>query len=890
MDNERQGAAQTRVGGTAVRSVVQRIENLPALPGVAVQALTLSMSDDTALDQLSRIMEVDPVLTARMLRLVNNARAGLPRKVDTVKQAVALAGLNQVRCALLGVVMRDYLASETRETAHTAKQLWVHSLMTAVMAHLLAQKSFPELQDTAFVGGLLHDIGKIVIQDVFPGLMADIVALQEQNHVGSLEAEQDILDVNHCIVGKMLAEQWNLPEPLLDCIWLHHHRPEVPEMASAHRELIWIVALANILAHDVLMASRQNGRTEVQKSLMTLLRLEEPDLEPIRRKATKEYEKKAGFFDLESDPHAIFHDILQKANQKLSRLGVELDMQRADLVRANNLLELTRRLCLGLGRARSREDLFLQVAQAFQGFAPVPLGVFYIIERETRELEGIVWTEGGRRRRLLCFTDRKGEPVWEHDDQTLPRDLRRILSCHKRRAQKTEALGVTTSPPFHVFSFGEEDEYFAELCISLQQEYRDEGNAQLHAFLHVAHLLWSAVQSVRLLERLQRNQDDLSQALWKNQQINEHIFQTERLAAVGQLAAGAAHEINNPLAIISARAQLLELREQDERKKRELSVISQQIDRISKILSNLMDFARPVPPKLRDVDIHEILNRVLELVGNGFAKYGIGVEKKYDPSMIRIKADPNQLEQVFLNLVINARHAMEKNGGVLTISTALTGGGTKAVIKVADQGVGISRENMKRIFDPFFSTKEEGKGTGLGLSTSLGIINSHFGKIGIESALGKGTVFTIELPVDIEALRPDKVEGEPLPPPTLSSRIKVLVVDDEEHIREILKETLEGEDFIAATASNGQEALEKLAAEVFDLMLLDVKMPFCDGLAVLREVRKTDPALPVIVITGMASHEEMEEAKSYGHCKCIRKPFHIKTLLAEVRESLANVQ
>jgi putative nucleotidyltransferase with HDIG domain len=848
------------------------------------------MSDNTALDKLSKIMEVDPVLTARMLRLVNSVKTGLPTKVATVKQAVALSGLNQVRCALLGVMMRDYLPNSSKKTLETGKQLWGHSLMTAVMAQLLAQKSFPELQDTAFVGGLLHDIGKIVIQDVFPDSVTEIIALQEEARSNSLEAEQNVVGVNHCLVGKMLAEHWNLPEPLLDCIWLHHHQPEVPDMASAHRELIWIVALANILAADMLMVPRGNGRVGVQESLLTALKLRESDLEAIRLDATKEYGKKASFFNLESDLHVIFHDVLQKANQKLSRMGVELDTQRAALIRSNNLLELTRKLCLGLGGVRSKEDLFLQVTYAFQGFAPVPLGIFYIIEQETRELEGVVWTESGRRRRLLCFTNRNGEPVWEHDDQGLPSDLRKILSYYKLRAQKTEAICVTTSPPFHVFSFGLEGEYFAELCISVQQEYRDKDNTQLHAFLHLAQLLWSAVQSVRLLERLQRNQDDLSQALWKNKQINEHIFQTERLAAVGQLAAGAAHEINNPLAIISARAQLLELKEQDEKKKKELAVISQQIDRISKILSNLMDFARPVPPKLKDVDIHGVLDRVLELAGNDLAKHGIGLKKRYDPSMVRIKADPNQLEQVFLNLVINAQHAMEKSGGVLTISTTLTGAGTKAVIKVADQGVGISRENMKRIFDPFFTTKAEGKGTGLGLSTSLGIINSHFGKIDIDSTLGKGTVFTIELPVDIAALRPDKVEGESLPAPLLSSRTKVLVVDDEEHIREILKETLEGEGIVAATAGNGQEALEMLAAEVFDLMLLDIKMPFCDGLSVLREVRKADPVLPVIVITGMASREEMEEAKSYGNCKCIRKPFHIKTLLAEIRESLANMQ
>lgn len=891
MSMKRQDAAKARLTGAGMRSIVKRIEDLPVLPSIAVQALTISLRDDVALDQLSRVMEADSVLTARMLRLVNNVQASLPSKVSTVKQAVALAGLNQVRCALLGVLVRECLPDVPKEMAQASKLLWTHSLMTAVTAQLVAQKSFPELRDTAFVGGLLHDIGKVVIQDVFPEAIARIDALQEQKNLGSLEAEQKILDTNHCLVGKMLAEQWSLSAALLDCIWLHHHVPGVPGMTTAHRELVWIVSLANIMTRGMLLEPPgETGNGHIQEALLAALKLEMPDLELIRRKATREFEKKAGFFDLESDPHAIFHDILQKANRKLSHMGMDLDAQRASLARANKLLELTRKLCLGLGGVRSKEDLFLKIPQAFHGFPSAPVGIFYVIEREIRELEGVVWTEGGRHRRLLCFTDRTGEPVWEYDDQTLPQDLRRILSGSRQRAQLGEAVCVTTFAPFHVFSFGEEGEYFAEFCISVHQEYRAENNEQLHAFLHLAHLLRSTIENVRLLERLHRNQEDFSQALWKNQQVNQQLVQAERLAAVGQLAAGAAHEINNPLAIISARAQLLELKEQDEKRKKELSVISQQIDRISKILSNLMDFARPVPPKLKDVDIHAVLDRVLEFVGSSFVTHGIGLEKKYDPAMVRIKADPSQLEQVFLNLVINARHAMEKTGGVLTVSTNLAEDGTTAIIKVADQGSGISRENMKRIFDPFFTTKEEGKGTGLGLSTSLGIINSHFGKIDIDSTLGKGTVFTVELPVDIATLLPSKPGKEDRLPPALSSRPRVLVVDDEVHIRDILKETLEAEDMLVATAVNGQKAMEMLAAEAFDLLLLDIKMPFRDGLSVLREICKKGMSLPVIVITGMASNEEMEEAKSHGSCKCIRKPFHVKTLLTEVRNSLASQQ
>jgi len=871
-----------------MRSIIRRVEDLPVLPSVAIQALTLSLQDDAALDQLSLVVESDPVLTARILKLVNNARTGLPSKVKTVKQAVTLAGLNQVRCALLGVVVKDYLPAVSAQMAQAAKKMWVHSLMTAIIGHLLAQRTFPELRDQAFVGGLLHDIGKVVIMDVFPEIALRIHALKEDEGVSSLEAEDRILDMNHCVAGKVLAQQWGLPDALVDCIWLHHHEPGFMGLSSVNSELVWIVSLANIFAKDVFCETRpevleKGACLEVMKAL----NLKANDVQGLKRAATGEYEKKAAFFDLDGDLSTVYQDILQKANSKLSRLAAELDEKNATLNSTNKFLELVHELGMRLGRARTREDLLDGVVQVFQGFSPVPLGVFYVIEQETRELEGVVWVDGGRRRRLLCFTDRRGEPVWERDDQGLPADLRAILARYKHRVQDSGQIALNTAPPFHMFSFGLPNHYFAELCISLSQEFRVQNSKNAHAFIQVGQILRAAMENVRLLERLNQNQEELSQALLRNQQVNQQLVQTERLAAVGQLAAGAAHEINNPLAIISARAQLLELKEQDEKRKHELAVICTQIDRITKILSNLMDFARPAPPKLKEVDIHAILERVLELMGNGFGAHGISVHKSYDPAMVPIKADPNQLEQVFLNLMINARHAMEKKGGKLTVATRLAQDRSTVTVKVQDQGSGISRENMKRIFDPFFTTKEEGKGTGLGLSTSMGIVNSHFGKIDIHSELGKGTVFSVELPVDIAALRPGKTCDTAAVRPLTSTRPKVLVVDDEEHIRDILKETLENEDMIAKTAKNGQEALDMLAKEDFDLILLDIKMPFRDGLSVLREIRTQKMILPVIVITGMASNEEVEEAMSHGGCKCIRKPFHVKRLLAEVRDSLA---
>ena len=879
--------AQQIKSSASLRSILSRIEELPVLPAVALQALKLSMQDDVNLDYLARIMESDPVLTARILRLVNNAQAGLPTRISTVKQAVTLAGLTQVRCALLGVLVKEYLPGGTPQLADMSRQLWIHSLMTAILSGLIAERTFPELRETAFVGGILHDIGKLVIMDVFPEIAIRIEEVRREKRLDSVDAEQRILETNHCTVGKIFAQQWNLPEQLVECIWLHHHRVDAMDGSSLNWEVTAIVSLANLLAQEMLCdAPRPNGGDPVA-GLLATLSLSREDVAELRRLTTREYGQKAVFFDLESDLNVVFHEIIQKANHKLSEMGIDLDVKNKTLSRVNTLLSMTGKLGLGLANVRTKTDLFQEIAQAFSGFTAVQVGIFYLIDQLSRELEGIVWIDGGRKRKLLCFTNRNGDPIWEKDAQNLPADLRRVLGEYRQRMHGSSAITQNFSSPFLIFSFGEQGQYFAELCISLSQDFRSQRSDHLAGFTQIAQIIRSALKNIQLYERLQEKKEDLALALWKTQQISQQLIQTERLAAVGQLAAGAAHEINNPLAIISARAQLLELKEQDEKRKKELALITEQIERISKILTNLMEFARPAPPNLQTMNLHDTLDRVLDLVGSSFQKFHITIVREYDPRMRPIKADPYQLEQVFLNMIINAQHAMEQSGGKLTVSTVSLPEQQAVVVRIADQGIGISKENQKKIFDPFFSTKEEGKGTGLGLSTSLGIINNHFGRIDIESTPGNGTTFSIELPVDISALRPTRSETAPHPTMPVSLRPRVLVVDDEEHIRDVLKEALENDGIDAETASNGKEGREILERERFDLLLLDIKMPLRDGLSLMRELRssETSSRLPMIVITGTATHEEMAEIANHG-CKCIRKPFHIKKLLAEVREGL----
>ena len=873
-----------------LRQIVKRIDDLPVVPAVAIQALKLSLQDDVDLKKLGQVVETDAVLTAKILKLVNKASMGLSqKKVISVQQAINLIGLNALRSALLGVMIKEYLVGDDKIASKNYKELWAHNLLCAILAQEIAQKTFPELKNTSFVAGLLHDMGKSVIMDVFPEKYDQIKESQDKLKISQFEAEQKLLGTNHSLVGKILAKNWKLPEELIDCIWFHHQPIDSIQCLEAGKELIYIVIMADILAHEIFCDQSLSRDTAISLDrLKKILRLNDQEIEQIKLEGAKTYSEKAGLFSLDSDFYKIFHEIIQRANKKLSEMALEVEHKNVQLARTNKILQLAHNLSLNLTSVLTLQELFQGVVKAFQCFPDIQVGIIYIIDLDTRELEGQIWLDSHRTRNLLCFLDKEGMPVWEHDDQSIPEELKRAICMYKARSGSgVSKVCYDFCPPFHIFNFCTKKSLIGELCLVFKKGLNDLYSREKLIFNQVSNLISSTLERIFIYEKLEKRSEELSQALWRNQQINLQLLQTERLAAVGQLAAGAAHEINNPLAIISARAQLLQFKETDAKKKKELALITEQIERISRILSSLMDFARPSPPKLTDVNLHEILDKVLEFVSNGLKKHNISIIKNYDKNLPVIKADPAQLEQVFLNLCINAQHAMEKSGGNLTLVTEHSEDGQNVIIKIIDQGEGIPKENLNKIFDPFFTTKEEGKGTGLGLSTSFGIINNHFGTIRIDSEVGKGTTITIELPVNIESLRPVEQDILDAKLKTVGGvKPKVLVVDDEEHIRDILKETLEGENMLVDTADNGQEGLEKLLTEKYDLLLLDIRMPLRDGLSLLREIKKRDKSLPVIVITGMATHEEMEEALSHGSCKCIRKPFHIKTLLEEIHKSL----
>ncbi len=230
----------------------------------------------------------------------------------------------------------------------------------------------------------------------------------------------------------------------------------------------------------------------------------------------------------------------------------------------------------------------------------------------------------------------------------------------------------------------------------------------------------------------------------ERRRLEEQLRRTERIAELGTLASGMAHEIGTPMNVILGRAEYLLERVTEEPIKKSLQIIVTQVERITRVMNQLLAFARRRPADRRPVDLRETIEGSLEMFQERLARHGIRIEKAFGDDCPKVRADADQMSQVFINLVMNAVHAMP-DGGTLRVGLARSNGTVQ--ITVADTGHGIAQQDLAKIFDPFFTTKETGKGTGLGLTVVKGIIDEHGGAIQVESEPGRGTTFTISLPV-----------------------------------------------------------------------------------------------------------------------------------------------
>ncbi len=368
----------------------------------------------------------------------------------------------------------------------------------------------------------------------------------------------------------------------------------------------------------------------------------------------------------------------------------------------------------------------------------------------------------------------------------------------------------------------------------------------------------------------------------ERRRAEEALRQSEKLATMGQLLAGVAHELNNPLTVILGYSTTLSQRVGGTELGDPVRQIAVAAERCARIVSNFLALARKRSLERRPVALNQVVRDSVELLSYALGVDGVETRLDLDADLPALWADAHQLQQVLVNLISNAHHALRRSPvRRLTITTRHDGARGRAILRVADTGPGMPPEVQARIFEPFFTTKPVGEGTGLGLSLCHGIVEGHGGTIRVESAPGKGTVFTVILPLD-SAARDGAHEAGALVPVIPARR--VLVVDDEPAVASVLRAILADDGHRAETAGSGSAALSMLEHGQYDVVITDVKMPGLDGPGLYREVqRRAVERRPAFVfMTGDLLGVETRQFLERAQAPCLAKPF----TLDDVRNAL----
>lgn len=381
----------------------------------------------------------------------------------------------------------------------------------------------------------------------------------------------------------------------------------------------------------------------------------------------------------------------------------------------------------------------------------------------------------------------------------------------------------------------------------------------------------------------------------QKKQLEAQFFRAQRMESIGTLASGIAHDLNNVLAPILMIAQLLETQYQDARSKRLLPILITNAKRGTNLVKQVLSFGRGLGGEFTTLQVKHLISDMHQIALQTFPK-SIQLSIDVSPNLWTVSGDATQLQQVLMNLCVNARDAMPQ-GGILTICAENifmdehqaqmnldAQVGSYIVITVSDTGTGIPHKILDRIFEPFFTTKEVEKGTGLGLSTVISIIKGHNGFVNVFSEVGKGTEFKVYLP----AIQED--EAQPLEESELltGDGELILVVDDETFIREISKITLEKYGYQVLTASSGLEARELYTQQQdkISVVLLDMMMPSMDGPSTILQLKQINPAVKIVASSGLSFNTMLAEAAELGVTQFLSKPYTSQELLKTINQAV----
>lgn len=730
-----------------VELVLAQIDALPTLSAVAVRLLELTHDDHTGAREIAELIEADQSLSARLI--AETGRAGIGPAVQTVRDAVVRLGLNAVRNLVLAVRIFETFAPrvEKAPSRFDREGFWKHSLAVGCAARLLAGQrpagtsGWPAPEE-AFLCGLVHDLGKVVFDACFPKSYDRVIARVDARQGCIADVEREVLGVDHALAGRRLARHWRLPAAIEECIWLHHHTPASTPSRIGHPICVYLVQLADRLVRQISLGYSGNYVHDgMLPAIVGDLGLNDEVIRTVTQALPDLLESRAKMIGLGNvTSRELLQETLARANVELARVNAALAVTNRSLRERSRCFEALRVLSEQLGEEPTHEQVLRAAVGAVREALP-EAAVAVAAPSAGRSIALIAAGAPGRTATVQALRfDVVGD--WQH-----------LIGA--AAWQPAALLGPTLNDHLAA-ACGRPPAWFcAARCqgrvagvVAVAGDIPAEADDSFGVLSNWIGLWLHAAESVCVGRRLSEELAEMNRRLISSQ---AQVARMRSLAMVGEMAAGAAHEINGPLAVISGRAQLLARDCADPQIARTAGIISEQAHRASAIVGELMDFAKPEPPRPTRWSI----GRFLEAARNRWLASGPLTEAQFrlelSDDVPDVVADEAQMRMLFDEVIRNAVEAMEgRPNPLLVVNCTGDVADERVVIRIQDNGRGMTPEVAERAMDPFFSDRPAGRRRGMGLARAARYAEINRAGIRLASRPDEGTLVIVEMPAAAE--------------------------------------------------------------------------------------------------------------------------------------------
>ena len=736
-----------------VELAISRLDSLSTLPCVAAQFVPKLSQSHFSPALIADIIESDPALTAKILSLGSERSVRLLDGRFSLRHILDRLPADEVRNAVLSVKVVPVFDADDPQGQRIPRraELLLHSLAVALCARDVAEITLPQVDpQMAYCAGLLHDIGKLAVQEVMPKSFARIIEEAESLKECSCTIEQRHLGTDHTILGKGLSQKWRLPEAISLAAWLHHSDTATISWHVPETRIARIVQSADSIArHCGIGQSGSFDSPEPTDKVAQSLGIDLQQLQQICQKLPKTVGERAKVLGLDlPNAAARYCEIAHGAASQFARKQSELSVENRQLQTASSHLDFTTDFLLSINSNATAIDIAENFATRWQRFYQTGMVCLYLVPPLDRQsLQAVVIESLGQGKTVILKVPEDLPPIPEPVANEFV-----ILSAHDHVDWVFEQLDVDFDPHqtklAPLLSAG-----MAVGAIVFELHWPADARLFEEKFKTVTSIAGSVLDIALARQKQERFAERFAQLicgptardLSKPEAAQAETAAGTCLDALAEVAAGIAHELNNPLSVISGRAQLLVEAETNQKKKQSLNQIHENASEASAIIEDLMSFAEPPQPRPTQTDIKQMLNEAIQLASQKTSVEDINAQIEVAENVKNVFVDSAQIVSAIANIVSNSVESYVDEIGPITIN-ADAEGDDLVRLEISDQGCGMDAETLRKATQPFFSAKPAGRKRGMGLAYATRLIQLNKGTLGITSQAGSGTTVTISLP------------------------------------------------------------------------------------------------------------------------------------------------